>query len=292
MPDHGKRKHALCGASSASRWVKCPGSIYMGWGIKVPLKPWTAEGTRAHELAEIILRAWAAGKLTDEFIKSLFDQYKDTEEPETYPWSDGKRRVNMVQYCLEYINVVQSELAMMKEHSFRIESQLDLDNDLQMFGTLDFLATGIRVQRLIGLVVDFKYGKGVQVKAGEENWQLAYYAAMVLLNSTRPLEAVRTVICQPRAAEKVSVQEFTRAELMDKYIPALRKGAMKAFYQAASREPELNPGEHCRFCPAKNTCPSYVELPPPNTKTEAIPESLAAKTEFMEDIETTLTPLE
>lgn len=289
MSDHKKRKHALCGASSASRWMKCPGSIYLGWGIRSPMKPWTMEGTVAHELAERILSDWMANKcepLSPGYIRDRMEEYKDTEEPETYPWSDGKRRVNMVDYCLEYIDVVKGELlGFHGPYNTRIEQNLDLDAALHMFGTLDFFATGHDINGVpFGTIVDFKYGRGVAVTAGEENWQLAYYACMLLRNSKLPLELIRTVICQPRAAQKVSVCQFTAAELDLKRL-ALTKGATEAIYQAAGREPDLHAGEHCRFCPAKNTCPQYVELPPPSLSQRS-ETAAASETDLPADCET------
>lgn len=265
--NHNNRKHALCGASSASRWMKCPGSIYLGWGIRSPIKPWTAEGTRAHELAERIASHWltnACHPLPEAYIAGLMAEYADTEEPEKFPWSDGKRRTNMVTHCLEYIKVIEAELAQfVGPRNTRIEQNLDLDASLHMFGTLDFFATGYDLLSIpFGVIVDFKYGRGVAVKAGEENWQLAYYACMLKQNSKLPLSRVRTVICQPRAEVKVTACEFTAAGLEQKR-QALMAGATEAIYQAAGREPDLHAGEHCRFCPAKNTCPSYVELAPP-----------------------------
>ena len=277
MSSHSKRKHAFCGASTASRWMKCPGSLYLGFGIRTPVKSYTVEGTRGHELAEKMLHEWLrTGTLSDEYIRDRVLEYKDTEEPDE--WRPGVRRKNMALYCAEYIDAVKDELTMFSgKPNILVEKQLDLDHDLNMFGTLDFFATGPVAAGInkstdppshAGLIVDFKYGVGVQVVASE-NWQLAYYACMLAKNSKFNLAGVRVAICQPRAEIKRSSVWFSAEELVDR-ATALRNGAIRAIYQAAVREPELHAGEHCRFCPAKNTCSEYAELSPPKAEPVAV----------------------
>lgn len=272
MGSHNKRKHAFCGASTSSRWMKCPGSLYLGFGLKSPVKAYTIEGTRGHELAEMMLREWMAkGELSQAYIDEMCEKYKDTEEPDE--WRPNERRTNMALYCAEYIEAVIDEMKMFDgKTNILIEKQLDLDADLNMYGTLDYFATGTTIYggTKSGLIVDFKYGKGVQVVA-EDNWQLAYYACMLAKNSKLDLAGVKVAICQPRAEITRSSVWFSAADLKER-LARLRSGAIKAIYQAAVREPELHAGEHCRFCPAKNTCLEYSELAPPSSKAEPVTE--------------------
>ncbi len=238
------------------------------------------------------------GTLDQAFIDQKCEEYKDTEEPDE--WSRGCRRRNMALYCAEYVGAVEEELKMFTgKPNIMVEKQLDLDADLHMFGTLDFFATGHVIKTLngctpeesqeltpTGLIVDFKYGKGVQVVAGE-NWQLAYYACMLAKNSRLDLAGVKVVIFQPRADIKKSSVFYTRAELVEAHT-RLRCGAIKAIYQAAVREPELHAGEHCRFCAAKDSCQEYADF---GTKKE--PVAAEPSPEIVEDqITTTFTDLE
>ncbi len=300
MTSHSRRKHAFCGASSASRWMKCPGSLYLGHGLRTPVKSWTIEGTRGHELAEKMIARWQQmGTLDQAFIDQKCEEYKDTEEPDE--WSRGCRRRNMALYCAEYVGAVEEELKIfISKPNIMVEKQLDLDADLHMFGTLDFFATGYADRQRavgtgfewisndpIGLIVDFKYGKGVQVVAGE-NWQLAYYACMLAKNSRLDLDGVKVVIFQPRADIKKSSVFYTKADLADAHA-RLRSGAIKAIYQAAVREPELHAGEHCRFCAAKDSCQEYADFGKP----KAEPAAAEPTREIVEDqITTTFTDLE
>src|SRR5262245_24177460 len=75
--NHSEREHALCSASSSSRWLNCPGSV--GLGLTVPEPPkseYAEEGTKAHELAERMLRDWLElGGASCEFGPGEWDQF-------------------------------------------------------------------------------------------------------------------------------------------------------------------------------------------------------------------------
>ena len=64
--DHKKRSHALLSASGAERWLNCTPSAKLEeeFGEKSD-SSYAAEGTVAHELAELYLRKDTFGKLTD-----------------------------------------------------------------------------------------------------------------------------------------------------------------------------------------------------------------------------------
>lgn len=50
---HKDRAHALFGPSSAHRWLECPGSVLLEQGMPDTASESAAEGTLAHELAEM-----------------------------------------------------------------------------------------------------------------------------------------------------------------------------------------------------------------------------------------------
>jgi len=56
LPDHGSRAHSRLGASIAHRWLACPGSVRLSYGIEDKQTIFAAEGSAAHELAEMCLR--------------------------------------------------------------------------------------------------------------------------------------------------------------------------------------------------------------------------------------------
>ena len=47
----GARPHAALGASTAHRWMSCPGSVRLAAGIDVPASTYAEEGAAAHMLA-------------------------------------------------------------------------------------------------------------------------------------------------------------------------------------------------------------------------------------------------
>src|SRR5579872_4642253 len=148
--NHNSRKHALCGASSASRWLLCPGSV--GLSKEAPYQPpskYALCGTVAHELAERALREWLSNDC------KIPDQWANVTD-------------EMSRHVLGYLQVCQEEIANLHQPSVRIESPLVLRDELGMFGTVDVLATGRSLReetnaKMAGLIVDFKYGAGVPV---------------------------------------------------------------------------------------------------------------------------------
>jgi hypothetical protein len=50
------RKHALLSASSAERWLNCTPSARLAENYEDTTSPYAAEGTLAHELAELMLK--------------------------------------------------------------------------------------------------------------------------------------------------------------------------------------------------------------------------------------------
>jgi len=239
--DHSSRKHALCSASSSERWLECPGSIFLSLGVEEPpASPAALEGTEAHELSERILAKWIENNffLDDEYIERQRELYGE-----------------MFDYVMEYVLVCQSEaMAFEGTPSLRIEQRLVFSEDMQMFGTADFLATGNLNGKMTGTIVDLKYGKGKKVKT-ENNPQLAYYACALKKMSKKKLEQVRVTIVQPRIkGESVSIT-YSLDDLKA-WNERLTLGAEKALMMAGEmKTPEYKEGQWCWFCPAKAKCP-------------------------------------
>lgn len=271
--EHKDRTHAVCSASGAERWLNCPGSV--GLAMKLPPMESGAaalEGTRAHELAERVLRKWEADgrRLSEDWVDTLRPAYRDTE----VPTGDG-RTWSMVDYAMTYVNCCLDEVASFdcgeKEAAVRIEHRLVLDERLEMFGTVDFFATGLRGGRAYGVVVDLKYGKK-RVKG--DSVQLAYYAAALKRNSKKPLEAVKVRVVQPRLDDFYSDFEYT-AEELEVHRVTLMEGAALALRMADGRTPPAyKAGGWCYFCPAWASCPERQRLAAEKAAEEFAAESL------------------
>jgi len=58
MSDHSSRDHALLSASGAHRWLKCPGSARLEDKFEDTASEFAAEGTLAHEIAELKIKKY------------------------------------------------------------------------------------------------------------------------------------------------------------------------------------------------------------------------------------------
>jgi hypothetical protein len=249
---HSDRLHALCSASGAERWLNCPGSV--GLSLTVPEEPSSSaalEGTRAHELAEKILRQWEKDgrKLNDAFVAYLRKDYEDTE----FETGDG-RTWSMVDYALTYVHACIASLEVFDagtEVAVRLEKELTFNEEMGMFGTADFMATGLRRGKGHGVIRDLKYGKK-RVKV-EDNPQLGYYGVALQKTSKKKLETVDVGVVQPRLARWFDGIEYSLDDL-GMWDKKLTLGAEKALLQIGATKPELKTGGWCWFCPARAVC--------------------------------------
>ena len=169
MPD----KHATLSPSSAARWLACPPSVRLSEGLPNPSSPYAQEGTLAHSICEYLLK----GKKIDKFKKD-----KD--------FSQG-----MLEYCTDYRAFVQKELNSMPNSALLVEQTYYIEGIDECFGTSDATLINNKILH----VVDFKYGKGIEV-AAEYNPQMMIYAigAHQNLSLIYPdIETVRMTIYQP-----------------------------------------------------------------------------------------------
>lgn len=244
--NHAARKHALCSASSAERWLECPGSVALSMTVpEPPTSPYALEGTKAHELSEKILFEWVKDNytLSDAFLTRL----RSEEDPE------------MLDYVLEYVYAcVEATMRFDATPTIRIEQRLTFDANMNMFGTADFIATGLMDGRNTGIIVDLKYGKGKKVKT-ENNPQLAYYAVALRSCSKKKLERVIVQIVQPRIKGASTSVEFSKEDL-DTWGLKLTLGAEQALWMAGRAKPPVyKEGSWCWFCPGKQVCPEIAK---------------------------------
>ncbi len=226
-------KHSHYGASSANRWLNCPGSISLIKDIPAPApNPHAMEGTRAHNLAEYCLKnSLDAIDLIDEEFSG---------EPVIQDMAEA------VQVYLDYIRKQSSRSAV----KVMVETQFSLDHIHKgMFGTNDACLFDSMLDTLE--VVDYKHGVGVVVSP-EENEQLMYYGlgAAILYKLPSTARVILTII-QPRAmGQTIKTWETTAGFLYD-FGEELRQGVERT----KIKNPELKEGDWCRFCPALATCP-------------------------------------
>ena len=231
LSDHSKRAHALLSASSSARWLKCPPSAMAATMYPSTDTEFTREGTLAHEVAEAVARGGrlpenAAGSglaegITQEMIQCA-EAYRD--------------------YILELITDDNAVIL--------LEQRLDFSPWVpDGFGTGDCII--IQGNRLD--VVDYKFGKGVEVSAvGNSQMRLYGLGALNDFGDIYDIHEVAEHIFQPRL-NNISVETLPVSELL-----AWGEGVKPPAAQAARGQGDFCAGEHCRFCPHAGSCPALA----------------------------------
>ncbi|MBO1001286.1 DUF2800 domain-containing protein [Pseudogracilibacillus auburnensis] len=229
-------KHAILSASGAHRWMNCTPSARLELEFEDSSGEAAKEGTAAHELGEHKLRD--ALKIPTKKPTSIYD----SEEVE--------------RYTDEYVQFILEELALVKQKTKDplplIEQRLDFSNYVpEGFGTGDCVIVADDVVH----VIDFKYGQGVLVEAGN-NSQMMLYAlgALNLFDSIYGIDSVKMTIYQPRR-ENISTFEILKTDLLDWAENTLKPKSDLAFEGSG----EFKSGEWCRFCRASVQCRARAE---------------------------------
>lgn len=231
-------KHALLSASSSHRWLACPPSARLCESYEDKGSEYAQQGTDAHSLCQYKLEQ-ALGIQSKDPTENL--SYYDTE----------------MESCAEgYAAYVMETVAKAKKTCtdpvVLIEQRLDYSRWVESgFGTGDcvIIADGTLS------VIDYKYGKGVEVSA-EQNPQMMCYAlgALELFDAIYDIDTVNMTIFQPRR-ENLSTYAIGRDELLRWADEVLAPTAKLAY----AGEGEFKAGEHCRFCKAKAVCRKRAE---------------------------------
>ncbi|WP_462385412.1 DUF2800 domain-containing protein [Intestinibacillus massiliensis] len=235
-------KHALLGASAASRWLACTPSARLCEDIQDSGSQYAAEGTLAHELAELKVR-----KMFTVMAKSAYT--KALNKIKKAPLYDS-----------EMDRVTDSYLDYIKDCAMQFDSKPFVACEVNVnfsgyvpegFGTADCVMIGGTTMR----VVDFKYGKGVPVTA-EENPQMKLYAigALVQYAMLYHIDRVILTIAQLRLGEPDEWE--TTPDALIQWAAEYVKPRAELAYKGGG---EPQPGEHCRFCKAKAQCRARAE---------------------------------
>lgn len=226
--------HAKLSPSSAHRWIHCTASADVEYKLPEVESPYAKEGTLAHKLCEQKLNFFLEGKKyhvspeVDADMEAFTNEYRD------------------------YVIALHNE-AFMKDDNLEVyvEKKLKLTDWIPRgFGTADcIIAYNDQLH-----VIDFKYGKGVQVFA-EENEQLKCYGLGALdLIKTKEINDVYLHIIQPRL-DHIDVAHYSSKELLEWGESILKPKAVEAF----GNDGIFLAGEWCRFCKASSDCKARNE---------------------------------
>lgn len=231
--------HSPLGASSAERWMNCPGSVALiqmvGLDEHADEPEYRQLGTHAHALAALCL------------------------EDQTEAWEHIGEIIEGIEVAADttlavqlYLDTVRNLRAEVNPEAVFIEYGISSPVHPLFYGTLDcgFIAGDT------AYINDYKHGEGIAVDV-EYNPQVRYYGWGLVQDHPEVVRVVYRII-QPRGFHpdgKVRVWEES-ADSLRLWINEVLVPAM----DQTSIDHGLDSGEHCRFCPAKLICPMLTGL--------------------------------
>ena len=248
--------HAAFSPSASERWIACPASHLRAAALPpAPSSSYADRGTLLHELAAYAIINTLAQM--DVYAAALPGVKLEPDE-----------RAAIATYVKFCKNLRRGATL------WRVEQRVV--HDAELFGTIDFFS----VHNGTLDVVDFKGGRGIKVEA-IDNPQLLTYAAMVCAlvaddPTQQPIEHVNLHIVQPLFVGDAPIRGvgYTIAQ-----IDQWRVKLLQAMLAAKRTDAPFHPGEHCRFCPVKPTCPALrglaTALPAPAGLDALPPEKIA-----------------
>ncbi len=234
MPD----KHARLSPSSSERWLNCPPSVMLGADIQEETSEYAAEGTAAHSLCEYKVQRLLGLDAQDPRFSLLYHDEEMEECSDDY-----------VAFISEAIEGIRK-----KGHEPSVFTEIRLDMSRfapECFGTCDCCIVSDD-----GLeIIDFKYGKGVEVNA-DHNPQMMLYAlgALDMFGFISDITDISMTIFQPRLSN-ISTWRTTADELLKWAEDYLKPRAELAFRGKG----EQRAGDWCRFCKVRATCRKRAE---------------------------------
>lgn len=235
------KKHARLSPSAAHRWLHCTAAPRREEAYPDASSDFAKEGTLAHAYAARALKIYNGDKGTPEELKEI-DDLREFYSPDM----DGY----VEQYAGRVIEALNEARSVDEEARLLVESRVALPgrDGAACHGTAD----AIIVNDWQLEVFDFKYGKGVRVKA-EENPQMMIYAlGAVALMERKGIpvpESIRMTIVQPRI-NHLDSYETTLAALTD----WMRDTLAPRIREASGDYGRASAGDWCRFCRCRGEC--------------------------------------
>lgn len=244
--------------SAADRWLNCPGSVVLSKDSPYRPSAYAAEGTVAHSLAEDCLRL---GLDPSDFVG-------EKRSADGYEFEIDHAMAEAVRIYVDQVERFAESGEWVIAIETRLESLELLSGLGPLSGRFDFFAYRLTESGVEVALLDLKFGAGVSVDA-EDNPQLKTYAliASEWLRRTRGLgvSMIQALIIQPRAADGLAVKTaLFSLESLERHREDIARAAQGVqAYQAATelegQLEQLRPGDWCRWCPAKATCPRLHE---------------------------------
>ena len=251
--------HTVASPSALHRLMRCPGSAVLCKSVPEQSSKYAEEGTLFHSVMEYILKSKLGEQVTNKWIR----MYIETNSIIALEKEAIDEMVDCVQNAIEWFN-----LNFVNANQIIAETRLPMYYSDRDYGTADVIV--LFDDRLV--IVDWKYGKGVDVSPNN-NPQLISYAVSALkyLSSQhidiRKFKEIETIIYQPRiyTGETVKSYKYTMQELVQQ--SKIIKEAVDKVYALYSKSANSKivkenlsaSDEACKFCPAKMICKAYAK---------------------------------
>lgn len=234
-------QHALLSPSSSHRWLHCTAAPMLEANEPDRDTDYTKEGTLAH--------AYCA-----KLLKMMVGQPTEAEDREILELHDEYYTDEMFEHAETYCAIVGEKLTKatlaVKDSELIVEKRLDFTKWVPgAFGTADAIIITDGTME----VIDFKYGKGVEVSA-EWNPQMMIYAlgAIYLYENEYNIRQVRMTIVQPR------LNNLSEFKLPVHALDWWAETVLRPKAREALTEGRQECGEWCRFCKVKTRCAKFA----------------------------------
>ena len=241
-------RHAILSPSSADRWIHCPPSALLNAVEGDKDTVYTREGTLAHAVCELKARKHFLTGLGPRKYQAQLAKLKADEL-----WQD-----EMDGYTDAWLDALKGLAATYPETPYvALEQRVDFSEYVpDGYGTADCIMIGHLPSGDVLNVVDFKYGKGIEVFA-RENPQMMLYALGALLDydPIYDIKLVQMTIVQPRIKREPDTWMLP-VDQMWTWANGIVAPAAKL---AAAGEGEFQEGDWCRFCAIRGSCRARAE---------------------------------
>ena len=239
--------HAVLSPSSAERWIHCPPSALANAEAPRTDTVYTREGTLAHAVCELKARKHFIGMGPQKYGAQLRKLKQDEL------WQD-----EMDGYTDEYLDALK-DIAATYEGAVHValEQRVDFSEYVpEGYGSADCIMIGHLPSGDVLNVIDFKYGKGVDVSA-RENPQMMLYALGALLDydPIYDIQLVQMTIVQPRVKHEPDTWMLP-VDQMWTWANNIVEPAAKL---AAEGKGEYAEGDWCRWCAIRGSCRARAE---------------------------------
>ena len=233
-------QHALLSASSAHRWLNCPGSARLAEQFPNQTSPYAEAGRVAHAIAELKARKYFLEPMSARTYNAQLKKLRDS------PHFDKSMDENTDSY-LEVLK--ETALSFENAPFVALETRVDFSDSVpEGFGTADCIMIGSGTI----VIIDYKNGAGVPVEA-EDNPQMKLYA----LGALQVYAPIYGDTIQ-RAVLKIVQPNAGGTKTWETTVQALKLWAFNTVKPIAriayDGKGGFSAGDWCGFCPAKAQC--------------------------------------